>query len=396
VIAAALGAITAASWAYWLLAWWAVRRLLRAETAIRPGSCAPPVSILKPVKGLDPELRDNLASFCTQDYPAYEVIVGVAAANDPAIPVLQDLARAFPRVPVRIVVAPGGPGANRKATLLHALAAEARYGLLVASDSDMRVEPDFVRRVVAPLADTGAGLVSCAYRGEAAATFTARLEALYMGTTFLPSAVVAREVLGLPFALGAAVALRREVLERLGGWSAVADYLADDYQLGARVAALGLGVRLSDVVAASVLGRTTFREQWQREVRWARTARVSRPLGYAGWFATFSTPLAAAALVASGLAPAGWAMLACSLAVRWAVGWLVAGETGDAVARRWLVLLPLRDVLTAVVWVVGLTGRVVVWRGERFEVERDGRLRPLEAGGAGRGVLPARAGRSQP
>jgi len=333
----------------------------------------PPVSILKPVKGLDFQAYENFVSFCRQDYPEFELLFGVADLADPVIPVIERLQRDFPQHNIRLFVVEAS-GSNRKASVLHHLAGQACHEVLVISDSDMRVASDYLRRVVAPLAHEDIGLVTCPYRGEASLTLTARLEALYLGSTFLPSVIVARRFLDMRFALGATMALRRSDLARIGGFAAVADYLADDYQIGARVASLGLRVHLSDYVVAYFMGATTFRGQWNREVRWLRCSRVSRPLEYPGMLLTFSTPLAATLALASGFSPLGrWALL-ISVLVRWLVAWLVTGYTGDQTARRWLIWLPLRDMLSALVWCAGGLGRSVTWRGEKFRLLPDGRM----------------------
>lgn len=371
-----------AGWCYWLLAWRMTRDFFRGPSpgAAGEGNFLPPVSILKPARGLDYEAYENLRSFCAQEYPEFEILVGVADPEDLYVPLVERLRREFPERPIRLVVTPP-LGANRKVGILHHLVAQARYGILVISDSDTRVTPDYLRRVVAPLADERVGLVTCPYRGESALTLPAVLEALYMGATFLPSVMVARHVLEMRFALGATVALRARDLARLGGFAAFADYLADDYQLGARMAGLGLGVHLSDYVVTCVLGPTTFRDEWHREVRWARCSRLSRPWGYGGLPLTFSTVLSLLACLAYGPAFPGWTALAGSLLLRWMVARSVADCIGDRVVRAHLVWLPLRDLLTAFVWCAGLLGRRVVWRGEAFLLERDGRMAPALSAG---------------
>jgi ceramide glucosyltransferase len=277
---------------------------------------------------------------------------------------------------VRLVVA-SATGANPKVAILRTLADASRYEVLVVSDSDVRVAPDYLRRVVAPLADEGLGMITCPYRGTAPLTLTARLEALYMGVTFLPSVMVARQYLDMRFALGATMALRREDLARAGGFAAVADCLADDYQLGAAIAATGKRVALSDYMVSIHLGPTTFREQWDREVRWARCASVSRPLEYPALWFTYSTPLGVILVLVLGSGALAWAPLGVSLLLRWAVGWWVTGYTGEEDLRRWLIWLPLRDMLSALVWLAGAAGRRVVWRGERYVVRADGRMEPV-------------------
>ena len=367
--------LTIASWIYWLVALWLVHAFFHSREDLDT-SYSPPVSILKPVKGLDAEAYENFASFCRQDYPCFELIFGIASPDDPAIPVIERLREDFPEVDIRLVIG-SVSGTNRKAGLLHMLANRARYDVLAVSDSDMRVTPDYLHRVVAPLADPQIGLVTCPYRGELPTTFTARLEALYMGVSFLPSVLVARKFLNMRFAMGATNVLRRRDLALLGGFAAISDYLADDYQLGVSISRLGLRVHLSEYVVASILGVTTFPEQWHREVRWAHCNRISRPLEYPGLLLSFSTPLAVTLLAVSGFSPLGWLALGISLVLRWGVGWLTAGYTGDVVSRRWLFWLPVRDMLSALVWCAGVVGRHIVWRGETFLLRGDGRLEPV-------------------
>ncbi|MCD6289808.1 MAG: bacteriohopanetetrol glucosamine biosynthesis glycosyltransferase HpnI [Anaerolineae bacterium] len=375
MVETALSLLTFASWVYWLVAWWHVRAFFRSRPEL-PDDFTPPVSILKPVKGLDAQAYENFISFCQQDYPDFELVFGVADPADPAIPVIKRLQQDCPQRDIRLIVTPV-IGTNRKASTLHTLALEARHNTLVVSDSDIRVTPEYLRRVVAPLANERIGLVTCLYRGEAALSLTARLEALHMGVTFLPSVLIARKFLDMRFALGATLALRRDTLARIGGFAAVTDYLADDYQVGTRVAALGLKVYLSDYIVRSVLGATTFRDQWDREVRWIRCARVSRPMEFPGMLLTFTTPLATVFALVSGFSAEGQHVLVVSLLLRWLVAWRVTHYTNDRESRRWLLLLPIRDMLSALVWCAGAMGRKVTWRGESFLVTRDGRLKPL-------------------
>lgn len=368
--------LTVASCAYWLVAWWMVRRLFRAPERGDP-EYQPPVSILKPVKGLDVQAYENFASFCRQEYPEYELLFGVADPGDPAGAVIERLRHDFPECRIRLING-SDLGANRKASLLSHLSEEAQHEVLVLSDSDMRVTPDYLQRVVPLLALEDTGLVTCPYRAESAWTLTARLEALFMGVTFLPSVVVARRLLRMNFAMGATVAVRRRDLARIGGFVSIVDYLADDHELGARIAALGLRVRLSDYVVSSVLGATTFQEQLQREVRWARCVRVSRKAQYPGLLFTFSMLWAALLVLASGSTWQAWLVFGIAMAWRWLVAWLVSGHTKDRESRRWLFWLPMRDMLTVLIWLAALFGRHVAWRGQRYRLNRDGRMQPVE------------------
>jgi ceramide glucosyltransferase len=374
-----------AGWIYWLVATALVCLFFRYRRrgldcglkSPSPGPLSshyePPVSILKPVKGMDAQAYENFASFCLQDYPEFELLFGVADPADPVIPLVERLKRECPHLNIRLFIE-GAFGPNRKASILHHLAAYASHEILVVSDSDMRVTPDYLQRVVAPLADPAIGMVTCPYRGAAALTFTARLEALHMGVTFLPSVLVARQLLAMRFALGATIVLRRSSLEQAGGFASVSAYLADDYQLAIRISDLGLRVVLSDYVVASVLGATRFVEQWNREVRWTRTHRANRPAEYPGLLLTFSAPLALVLALLAPADPLGWCLLVASIVLRWLLGWVITGSTGDSEARRWLIWLPVRDMLSAVVWCVGGLGRRIQWRGEEFSVAPDGRL----------------------
>jgi ceramide glucosyltransferase len=364
--------LVVASWVYWLTALLLTRSFFSERQDPEPGY-TPPVSILKPLRGLDAQIYRNFVSFCEQDYPEYELLFGVSDADDPVIQAVERLQREYPERDIRLFVTPANR-VNRKAALLHALAAEARHEVLVASDSDMRVTPDYLQHVVAAMADPQMGLVNCLYRGLAPVTFTARLEALHMVATFLPSVLVARKVLNSRFAMGATVVLRQADLARMGGFAAVADYLADDYQLGVHIANLGLRVHMSDYVVDSVLGPTTFRDQWDREVRWAHCNRVSRPLEYPGMLLTFSTTSAMMLLVATGFAPLACLALSFSMVLRWLVAWQVMGYVGSESTRHWLVWLPLRDVLSTMIWAAGAVGRRVVWRGEEYILRSDGKL----------------------
>ncbi len=366
--------LIAASWLYWLVAWWMVRVFFGSRPDLNSGF-APPVSILKPIRGLDAQAYQNFASYCQQSYPDFELLFGVADSDDPAVSIVKQLQKDFANCNIRWVLCPT-IGSNRKASILHHLATQARHEVLVINDSDIRVTPDYLRRVVAPLANEHTGLVTCPYRAEVPLSLAAQLEALHIGVAFLPSVVVANRLLNFQFAMGSTVVVRRRDLARLGGFEPIANHLADDYQLGARVASLGLQVHLSDYIVSTILGTTTFREQWHRELRWARCARVSRSWEYPGLLLTFPVPLSLTFLLISGFAPLGWQVLAVSLLLRWLVAWCVTAYTGDWETRQSLLWLPVRDILSVLVWCAGALGRHVVWRGERFILRADGRMEP--------------------
>lgn len=375
------------SWIYWIITAYSAHRVLGDPMASHSAAIPwfPPVSILKPMKGLDAQTLENFASFCRQDYPDFELLFGVADAFDPAVEVVEQLRGQFPNHEIRLIVCSPG-GANPKVAILRRLAAEARGRILIASDSDMRVGRDYLRRVTAPLQDPQVGIVTCPYIAAAPQGFAGRLEALYVNATFLPGAVLAGRYLGFTVGFGATLALRREDLGRIGGFGAFRDYLADDYQLASRVAALGLKVHLSDYVVATLLGRRSWRGIWDREVRWARGLRVSAWASYLGIPLTFTIPLALLVMLCAGFSPWTLAALLISVGLRFEVArWINADTqvaramvTGDSTHKPWnWMLIPIRDLFTAVVWCVGAAGRRVVWRGTTFQLRLDGRLKTL-------------------
>lgn len=363
---------TIISWIFWLIALYLSYSFLvrRVEPL---ADFKPPVSILIPVKDLDYGAYDNFASFCRQDYPEFEILIGFFDPQDPAIGVAEKLQMDLPLSKIRIFVTQP-PGLNRKAAMLHYLAGQACHPLIVTVDSDMRAVPEYLSQVVTPLIDPHIGLVTCTYRGVDPLSLTAKLEALHMGASFLPLVVVARKFLSMRFAMGATLALRRSDLDRIGGFAIVSEYLADDYQIGERIANLGYQVHLSQYVITCALGKTSFREFWERQIRFARTNRVCRPLEYPGQVIYFSVPLALLWFVSSGFTPLAFDALVISLLLRWWVAWSISGWNGNTELRRWLVFLPIQDCISALVWSAGLLGSQVIWRGQRVRVLEDGRI----------------------
>jgi len=365
-----LEALLWASVGYYLAALVAAWRFGRPEPAQR---WTPPVSVLKPLRGADRELYACLRSFGAQDYPEFELLFAARDAADPAIAEVRRLAAEFPGRRIEVFVTGEEFGPNDKVNGLERLRREARYDVLVVSDSDIRVGPDYLSRVVAPLADPGVGLVTCPYRAAPGGGLPSLLETLWVSTDFQVSVLVAR-LLGIQFALGATMALRRQDLERIGGFAPLAGFLADDFWLGQKIYRLGRRIVLSDCAVETVLPADGWRESWRHRVRWGRTLRVCRTAGYAGVVITFAVPLSAAALV---LAPALWKLAAVAVAVRLAAGlWVGGGLLGDRLALRWSWLIPVADVLSFGVWAASLIGRQVIWRGERFRLHGDGRILP--------------------
>ena len=367
--------------AYYALCLWSAVRFLQARKAadksVRPTQ---PVSILKPLRGTDPEMYESFRSHCLQDYPEYEIVFGVSDANDPAIQLIEQLKAEFPQRAITLMVCRENLGANTKVSNLAQMVREARHEYLMVNDSDIRVEPDYLRRVLAPLADPKVGLVTCLYCGIANATLGSRLESLGISTDFCAGVLVAQTVeKGIRFGLGSTLAFRRRDLQAIGGFEALVDYLADDYQIGSRIATLGLKVKLSDVVVDTLLPRYTLREFFDHQVRWARTVRDSRFWGYVGLGLTFGLPWAVLALIFSRGAAWAWVLLACTAAIRLAVA-IVVGKSvlQDRQVVRSLVLIPVRDVFALLVWIVSFAGHRIVWRGDHFSLE-NGKLKRISS-----------------
>jgi len=335
----------------------------------------PPVSILKPLKGLDPQMWEAFCSHCEQDYPEFELIFGVSDPNDPAIALVLRLQEKYPRRKIDLLVCPRDLGNNRKLGTLAQMLPSARHEVLLLNDSDIRVPPDYLRRVIAPLAESMVGLVTCLYRGIPRPTVGSRLEALGIGTDFVPGVLSARLIEGgLHFGLGSTLAFRRSDLQAIGGFEAFVDYLADDYEIGNRIARLGKRIELSEVVVETFLPAYSFREYVDHQLRWARSVRAARSWGYAGLILTFGLPWATLALLAGREALWAWWLFVVTVAARTSVG-LTAAVAGldDTQPLRDLFLLPLRDLIAPVIWAAGLVGNRIFWRGDEFYLN-NGRL----------------------
>jgi len=378
-IVAAFGIVSSSM--YYLLCLWGAAAFLREREAggeTRPTHALPPVSILKPLKGADPEIYESFRSHCLQDYPEYEIIFGVSEPNDPAIESVKALQREFPDRRIQLIVSPKILGANVKVSNLAQMLAAVRYDHLIVNDSDIRVEPDFLRRVTAPLADLRVGMVTCLYCGVAGATLGSRLEALGISTDFCAGVLAARQLeSGIRFGLGSTLAFRRAELDKIGGFTSFVDYLADDYELGKRIAGLGLTVRLSEVVVETYLPSYRLRDFLAHQLRWARGVRDARAGGYVGLVFTFGFLWALLALAASRAALWAWVALAVTLFLRFAVALIVGrGFLKYRQIPKDVWLIPLRDLVAVVVWIASLGGHTVTWRGDRFRL-KDGKLTRL-------------------
>jgi ceramide glucosyltransferase len=346
----------------------ALRQIARRE---HPAGFTPPVSILKPVRGRDPHFYEAIRSHAVQDYPEFEILFGVNDPEDAAIEDIRRLQAEFPYRPIHLIVSEAR-FPNRKVGVMADLAAHARHRYLLVSDSDIRVDDGgYIARVIAPLASDDTGISTCLYRASADG-LAGRWEALGMATDFAPSVLVAPLVGVREFGLGATLVFRAADLERIGGFAALADFLADDYQLARRITELGKRAVLAKTVVETFLGDPTWAAVWRHQVRWARTIRASRGGGYLGlplthagvWIALCAAaglwwPAAALALLrmAAGLAT-GWGVLRSPVAL---AGWPV---------------VPVWDLWAFAVWCAGLAGRTVEWRGFRLRLGRDGKIVP--------------------
>ena len=382
--AAALG--TLSSLGFYFLAGCGIASFLnhrRRASGAAPQDQLPPVSILKPLKGIDPQIWEAFCTHCEQDYPEFQLIFGVSDPDDPAIGLVRKLQKKYPKRQIDLLVCQRDLGTNRKLGTLAQMLPAARHQILLVNDSDILVAPDYLRRVIAPLADSAIGMVTCLYRGIASPTLGSRLEALGISTDFVPGVLSARLIEGdLHFGLGSTLAFRRSDLLAIGGFEAMVDYLADDYELGRRIAAFGKRVELSEVVVDTFLPAYSPRQFIDHQLRWARSVRGARSWGYVGLLLTFGLPWALLTLLAARGAAWAWALLAVTVAARLAVGLTTALEVlGDRQALRDLFLLPVRDLIAPVVWAFGLVGNRILWRGEVFYLKK-GRLEraPGDAG----------------
>ena len=351
-------------------------RATRAAAAARARpSERPPVSVLKPLCGAEPRLFENLATFCEQAYPTYQLLFGVSSPKDPAIGVVRRLQSAYPGRDIALVVDSLVHGQNLKVSNLINLAAHAKHELIVLADSDIAVDPDYLDAVTAPLADRDVGIVTCLYHAKSVGGFWTRVGSQFINEWFAPSVRIAHAGGSRRFGFGATLALRASTLAQCGGFEALKDCLADDYWLAELTRERGLTTVLSEVVVATDVIEPDFSSLWLRETRWLRTIRSINPLGFAFLFITFTSPwLLTGALFSHGFDGVGTALRASLLAASTVIG--VVARVGlhwrgsEDLRTFWrdLPLVPLRDALLALQWFVAAFGSHVVWRGARMPV----------------------------
>jgi ceramide glucosyltransferase len=369
-----LAVLSAGAGVYCVLVAIAASRYLSEQP---PSLAAPaPLSVLKPLAGVDDGLEENLRSFFEQDYPSFELLIAVRAPADPAVPLVERLQREYPHISARLLFVGEPPYANAKVWSLERMTAEAQHDLLVMSDSDIRVTPAFLRTIAAEFTDPLVGVTTCPYRAVPGRTFASTTEAIGMNTEFLAGVLVARLLEGMKFALGPTLSARKRTIEDAGGWPFLAEFLAEDFVLGQKAAAKGWRVLMSSYVIEHRIGGQSFSANARHRVRWYRSTRRSRPAGYVGQVFTNPLPLVLPLLL---LQPT-WApflMLIVLLRILAAVataGWVLKDPL---TARRWW-LLPVQDLLSFVFWIAGFFGNTIQWRGRTYYLLPDGRFRLVQ------------------
>ncbi|HUK46421.1 MAG TPA: bacteriohopanetetrol glucosamine biosynthesis glycosyltransferase HpnI [Terriglobales bacterium] len=360
-------ALLAGALVYSLLSVVAAFRYLSALPA--GATSAEPVSILKPLAGLDDGLESNLRTFFEQDHPSFEILFAVRERTDPAVGVVEKLQAAYPRIPTRLLVTGEPPYPNAKVFSLSQMLATAENDLVVMSDSDIRVTPDFLRKVSVEFGAANLGVATCPYRAVPGPSVWSRLEATGMNTDFIAGILVARMLEGMKFAVGPTIVARKRALEAIGGFDRLKDYLAEDFVMGKFAAEAGYGVILSSYVIEHHIGSANLQANIAHRLRWARSTRRSRPAGYIGQLFTMPFPLA---LLLVAARPGWWPILPAALLVRFLAAYVVSAKVLRA-RINWL-LLPLEDLIGFAVWIAGFFGNTITWRGRRYRVLPDGQF----------------------
>ncbi len=333
----------------------------------------PPISILKPICGVDDRSYQNLSSFCKLDYPDYQIIFGVQTQTDPSIAVIQKLIQDFPGLDIQYVTCDRILGTNLKVSNLASAAALAKHELLLLADSDVCVGCDYLQQVVQPMSDLEVGVVTCMYRSQTQG-WLATFAALAISTDFLPSVLVARQLKGMNFALGATILIRKSVLTAIGGFAAIADYLEDDFQLGHLPSQAGYRVVLSDYVVDHVMGGEKLVDFLHHQTRWHRGIRFARPGGYLGLIFTYGT-VSSLLFLLSTSSLLGWVVLALTWTIRYTMAWLVGVKyLQDPIAQKGLWLVPLRDAIGFLLWFYSFMGNKIEWRGRKLQLVKGGKL----------------------
>ena len=335
----------------------------------------PPVSVLKPVHGMEAQLRENIDSVFRQDYPSYEILFAADTADDAALEVVREVSARYPEVPCHILVTGNPPWPNPPAYCFSRMMEVAANEILVTSDSDVQVAPNYLKEVVAPLLDPRVGMVTCVYRGKNVAGFWSGLTAIGMSVEMTAGVLVGNLLEGMRFGLGPTIAVKKEVVKRIGGYEALGQYFANDFMIGQLIDKAGYRVVLSHHIIDHVVNQKNFRKMWENQIRWAKSTRYSRPKGHLGSGLIFAMPFGLLGLLAAALLGrplVGLLLLAAAMLNRvlesWLIGW---GAVRDRVALKRFWLYPIRDLLGFVVWVASYTGARAVWRDSRYHLQGD-------------------------
>jgi len=369
----ALSLVVAPAWVYLVAATIVARRFGALSSDPPPPTRQAGISILKPLYGAEPRLYENLRSFAEQDYAEVQIVLGVRDSDDEALPVARALKHDLPARDIVIVVDPRVDGSNLKVSNLENMLPAARHDILVLADSDIRVDRRYLAAVAAPLADPRIGIVTCLYKGVSNGGLWSDLGALHINFGFLPSALLA-DAMGVgKGCFGATIALRREVLARIGGFARLRNEMADDYRLGEAVRDAGLAIMLSRYLVWTQVVEPSFRDLWRHELRWARTTRNLTPAGFAASIViTHPVAIAAISAVGAGFALTSCAILVISCLLRWISARAIARALGLAPPGAWLLFG--RDFLSFTVYVASFFGRSVFWRDQHFHVGPSGRM----------------------
>ena len=337
----------------------------------------PPVSILKPICGKERNIYENFASFCRQDYPEYQIVFAVRDRFDPVVEVVEKIIAEFADLDIQLVVSDRTIGANLKVSNLANAQAAAKYPILLIADSDIQVGSDYLRRVVQPLIDPTVGVVTCPYRSLTQG-WVAKIQAIQTACEFHAGVLVARKLGGMNFAFGSTIVIQTQTLEAIGGFAAIADYLADDFLLGYLPTQKDYKVVLSDYIVEHVLAADTFIGSIQRQIRWARGKRVSRPGGYLGLILTYGIIASLLFAIATGGSILGWAVLAITWCMRLIMAWAIGVRSlKDEAASQLIWLVPLCDLLSFFVWCYSFFGNTVEWRDRSLLLTKGGKLVPI-------------------
>jgi ceramide glucosyltransferase len=363
------------------------RRALRERIAFeRLSADLPPVSVLKPVHGNEARLKENIESFFKQKYSDYEILFAADESDDPALPVIREICARYPHIPTRILITGKPPWPNAQNYCFHRMTEVAAYEILVTSDSDVEVEPDYLRDVVAPLLEPKVGAVTCAFRGKSGGGVWAALDAVGQSVEFTAGVLVANLLEGTKFGLGPTIAVRKDSLASIGGYAAIRQYLSNDFVVGNFIHKAGFQVVLSGRVVDHVSPPMTFPRMWERQLRWAMGTRYSRPAGHLGSVLTFAVPYGMLGLISAALLghiELGIILFAASLVNRmaecWVIGWWAAR---DPLARAAVLLYPIRDLQGFVVWCASYLSKRSLWRDNRYVLLKGGRLVAQRADGS--------------